>query len=386
MDRTGHSTVDISKSVIGCGTSIQEAVKHMGCEAAMVVDQDGKLRGLVTDGDIRRAFLGGAGLDSPVSEIMTANPISIKRGLPPRQVRSLLLGKGIRHLPVVDDDGRPVGLELLKERYQELERKAELTDAVIMAGGQGLRLRPLTDHTPKPLLPLSEDETILDNVLSGLRHSGLNEIVITINYLGDQIKEHVGRMDKGGLNISFLEERERLDTAGALALLDPRPKNAFLVMNADLITDMDFQALRSFHQDRRDDLSVCVRKYTQTIPFGVVRLSRDQESVSSIEEKPRHECFVNAGIYLLEPHVVDLIPKDRPFDMVSLILKAISSGMKVGAFPILEYWRDIGRHDEMALAKEELNRKRNQENQGKATGEDESFAFLNGLLGCEVVL
>jgi NDP-sugar pyrophosphorylase family protein len=222
-----------------------------------------------------------------------------------------------------------------------------------MAGGKGLRLRPLTENTPKPLLKVGES-TILDKVLEGLESSGVADVVISVNYLGDKIKEHVSASKRDGLNVGFVEEGRELGTAGSLSLLEPRPAGSFIVMNADLITQVDFNALQRFHSKEGNKLSVCVRKIKDSIPYGVISLADGSRSISRVEEKPEREYLVNAGIYMLEPEILDLIPKDRFFDMVSLINLALESGLKVGAFPIFEYWRDIGRHQEMKAAISDL--------------------------------
>lgn len=338
------------KSLVPIGATVEEALRHMNAEAALVVDGSGVLVGMLTDGDIRRALLAGADLRSPVEKVMTRNPLTVGEGISKEEIVGIMLARKIRHLPVVDEARRPVGLELLKNQYDS----GSIAQAVLMAGGQGLRLRPLTEDTPKPLLKVG-DQTILDNVLDGLKSSGIGEVVISVNYLGDKIKTHVSSTPREGLNIDFVEEAKALGTAGALSLLNPRPKAGFIVMNADLITQIDFKSLRRFHSKEGNKLSVCVRKVKETVPYGVVRLSSDSRSIDGIEEKPEREYLVNAGIYMLEPELLDLIPENCRFDMTSLIKKALDSGRKVGAFPVYEYWRDIGRHAEMQAAKEDID-------------------------------
>ncbi len=347
-------------SIVLEDASVEEALRHMNAEAALIVDAEGRLTGFLTDGDIRRALLAGADLRSPVSKVMTRKPFTVGEGLSKEELVGLMLARKIRHLPVVDAEGRPVGLELLKNQYDS----SKIAQAVLMAGGKGLRLRPLTEDTPKPLLKLGE-QTILDNVLDGLKASGVSDVVISVNYLGEKIKSHVSSARKDSLNVDFVEETEALGTAGALSLLEPRPKGSFIVMNADLITEVDFKALQRFHAKEGNDFSVCVRKVKETIPFGVVTLSGDSRRIEEVKEKPEYECLVNAGIYMLEPKIVDLVPKSSFFDMVSLIKKAIASGFKVGAFPIYEYWRDIGRHQEMKAACSDLSAKSSSKDQEK---------------------
>jgi len=177
--------------------------------------------------------------------------------------------------------------------------------------------------------------------------------------MGEKIREHVQERRSPDLNIGFVEEDRELGTAGALSLLSPRPKTSFLVMNADLLTTLDFKAFARFHKKEANDFSVCVRRIKKIIPYGVITLDSDNKAVASVVEKPEYGFLVNAGIYMLEPKIIDLIPQNTFFDMVSLMRKAMATGCKVGAFPILEYWRDIGQHSEMQLAAREWEQLKN---------------------------
>ncbi len=354
-----NSQVKLKAVLVDLESTLEEAIHHVKDEAVLIVDEDDRLCGILTDGDIRRAFLSGAKLATPVSAVMTRHPITIKNGLSKNQIRAIMLAKSIRHLPVVDDNRHPVALELLKKLFSE----EETSQAVVMAGGKGTRLAPLTFDKPKPLLKVGDD-VILDNVLNGLRNNGIKDVLISINYLGEQIKNHVEDGKGYDLNISYLEEKKQLGTAGSLALLNKRPNHSLLVMNADLITDLDFRSFCHYHKKNKNDLSVCVRRHTITIPYGVISLENNCQSIKSIEEKPNHEFLVNAGIYMLEPEIIDLIPKGRFFDMTSLIELALLKGYKIGAFPILEYWRDIGLHQEIQMATKEI---RSRKKDGKTT-------------------
>lgn len=351
------SREDLANALVPVSSTVQDALKHMDNEVAVIVDEAGRLSGILTDGDIRRAFLTGANMQTPVVSIMTKNPIAFSENLSREEMFSLMMLKQIRHLPIVDSDHKPIGLELLRNQYDENNIQA----AVLMAGGKGTRLQPLTYDKPKPLLKVG-DSTILDNVLDGLKSNGISEIAISINYLGEQIKEHVKDGSERDLNVSYLEEKEALGTAGALSLLNPRPHDSILVMNADLLTEVDFKALGRFHKKEKNDLSVCVRKIKSSVPYGVIQLKDDNSQISSIVEKPDYEYLVNAGIYMMEPEIIDLIPEKTFFDMVSLIKKAMGAGYKVGAFPIFEYWRDIGQHSEMQNAIKEIQAKSDAKN------------------------
>ena len=338
----------LNAAIIGPETPIAVAVKHMDVEAALVVDQSGCLIGMITDGDIRRAFLAGAALETPVSEIMSCKPLTVKKGITQMAVIALMMQKKIRHLPVVDKNNKPVALELLKNQLEDLEP----AEAVVMAGGKGTRLLPLTENIPKPLLKVGK-ETILDNILQNLKHNGIQDVVLAVNHLAEQIKTHVGDGTAHELSVNYVQEEQALGTAGGLTLLTPRPQSSFLVMNGDLMTELDFRSLIKFHRDSDNLMTVCVRRHSIKIPYGVVQMSENNLKVEEIEEKPDHEFWVNAGIYMIEPEVIDLIPKGEFFDMVSLMDSVMALGGDIGAFPILEYWKDIGQHDQIFEARKE---------------------------------
>jgi dTDP-glucose pyrophosphorylase len=343
----------IEAALVHESTTIQDTLVHMNQEAALVVDDDGRLSGIVTDGDLRRAFLRGASMETPVLEIMTRNPVTVTPETSRSTIRSIMLSRSIRHLPVVDADLCPVALELFK--MQELDD--DMVKAVIMAGGKGTRLAPLTHDTPKPLLDFG-DSTILDTILDGLHDNGVEDVVLTVNYLREKIKSHVGDGSSHDMHVRYVEEPERMGTAGSLVLMDPRPTNSFIVMNGDLITELDFKALAEFHRQEKNDITVCVRRDKVSIPYGVVTIDADNQRIQRLDEKPDHEFLVNAGIYMLEPSMIDLIPQEGYFDMTSLINKGLEAGKRVGAFAVIEYWRDIGRHQEMARASEEWEERR----------------------------
>jgi len=344
----------LQEALVGHCVTIEQTLKAMDNEVAIIVDDAGRMCGLVTDGDIRRAFLGGATMETPIRQIMSPHPFAIQEDdcLSPGEIMALMLKHQIRHLPVIDYDGFPVGLELLRDQYND----DDLAPAVLMAGGKGSRLYPLTAETPKPLLKVG-DQTIIDNVIAGLKSCGVKNIAVSINYLGEKIKQHLGTGDDE-LRLKYLEEKEALGTAGALSLLSPRPDRAFIVMNADLMTEVDYKAFVRFHKNSGNQLSVGVRRIEEKIPFGVIDLDEHSGELRQIREKPVNTYFINAGIYMLEPQLLELIPAQQFFDMVALINAALARGYKVGAFPILEYWRDIGRHQEIAQARQEWRQRR----------------------------
>ena len=329
----------MSATLLTADTPLKEVIRRMdwaALEIILVINKAGALIGAITDGDIRRAILAGISLDQPAEMVMNPHPVAVPQNTSREEMLAVMRRFSIRHLPVIDDDQRPVCLELLENFTDDI---ATGQSAVIMAGGLGQRLRPLTATTPKPLLKIA-DQPIIDHILAGLRGNGIEDVVISVNYLGDHIRRHIGAGEGHRLKVSYVDERERLGTAGALSLLHPRPRHAFLVMNGDLMTNMNFTSLFRYQRKNRHDLVMCVRRHQIKVPYGVVDIENGK--VRDLREKPVYDQFINAGIYIIEPHCLDLIPRGRYFDMPDLIRKIMDTGGNVGAFPIIEYWRDIG--------------------------------------------
>ena len=326
--------------------AIIQRINWANMEIILVVDSLGKLIGTVTDGDIRRGILSGVSMEQPVSIVMNPNPIRVKDGMERELLLQTMRTSSIRHLPVVDSDGRPVRLERMEELLDE-----DAGQAVVMAGGLGSRLSPFTDTTPKPLVPVG-GRPILDHILSRLRRSGIENVVISLNHMGDQIRRHIGTGRRRDLSVNYVNETKRLGTAGALTLIEPRPEKPFLVLNGDLLTGLNYSNLLKFQREKGYEMVLGVRQHAIQIPYGVVEMSEDG-CVDQLREKPQIESFINAGIYVLTPECIDLIPADTYFDMTDLIDAVKQNGGRVGAFPIIEYWRDIGRPEDLEAACQE---------------------------------
>lgn len=325
--------------------AILHRISWANTEIILVVDEDGRLIGTVTDGDIRRGILSGVSLEEPVVIVMNPAPVSVSESVPQEEMLQLMRQHSIRHLPVLDDDGCPVRLERMEQLVDDITGQA-----VVMAGGLGTRLRPFTDEVPKPLVPVA-GRPILDHTLSRLRRSGIENVVISLNYRGDQIRRHIGTGRRRDLKVDYVSETRRLGTAGALKLLDPVPSKPFLVMNGDLMTNMNFSRLLQFQGEYDYEMVLCVRQHRMQIPYGVVDV--ENGCVQGLREKPHVDSLINAGIYVIKPDCIDLIPEDTFFDMTDLVDAVQQRGGKVGAFPIIEYWRDIGRPEDLAAAHEE---------------------------------
>jgi len=328
--------------------TIGEAVATIndgGFEIGLVVDGDGRLLGTVTDGDVRRGLLAGLDMAAPVTEIMNARPVTAA----PDTGRAALLDKMnaavLRQMPLVDAEKRVVGLVHMRELTPPVEARTNWV--VLMAGGLGERLRPLTQKTPKPLLSVG-DKPILQSILEGFVEQRFREFYISVNYRADAIKAHFGDGAKWSVDIRYLEENQRLGTAGALKLIGERPESPLIVMNGDLVTRVNFQDLLDYHGQQQSRATMCVRQYDLQVPFGVVGI--DGNRILMIDEKPVHRFLVNAGIYVLDPDVIDLIPEERAFDMTDLFSSVVEDRHMTAAFPIHEYWLDVGRVDDLERA------------------------------------
>jgi dTDP-glucose pyrophosphorylase len=316
-------------------------------QVALVADETGKLMGVVTDGDIRRAILRGVTLDSPTSTVMNPHPKTLRVGSSREVILAFMRLHVVRQVPLLDGDGAIVELALL----DDLVGARELPNwVVLMAGGLGTRLRPLTENVPKPMLPVG-GRPILENIVLSLAEQGFRRIFLAINYKAEMIQEHFGDGADWGVTIEYLQEKTRLGTAGALSLLPERPEVPVLVMNGDLLTQANLTSLLDFHDDHKSAGTMAVREYDFRVPYGVVDL--DGTAITRIEEKPLQRFFVNAGIYALSPSALKMIPRDKSFDMPSLFALLIESGMSTLAYHLREYWLDIGRLEEFEQAQRE---------------------------------
>ena len=315
-------------------------------QICLVVDDADRLLGTVTDGDIRRAILNAIPLDAPVDRVMNRAPTTLPPGHDRDQAMQLMRSKQLHQLPVVDVDRRVVGLVLIDDLMQEGQRADNWV--VLMAGGLGSRLRPLTETTPKPMLMVGV-KPLLETTIENFVQQGFRRFYVSVNYLADKVKEYFGDGTRWGCEIRYLEEKEQLGTAGALGLLPERPQSPLIVMNGDVLTKVNFGHLLDFHREHKAAATMCVREYDFRVPYGVVQL--DGARINGLVEKPVHSFFVNAGIYVVDPDLLDVVPRDgRQFHMTHLFENARAAGRDTAAFPIREYWIDIGQVDDLARA------------------------------------
>ncbi|MGE4556721.1 MAG: nucleotidyltransferase family protein [Desulfovibrionaceae bacterium] len=338
---------DWSKTLIGPEAPIIEALRIISkgaLQIALVVDEDKRLMGTVTDGDVRAWLLEGKSLQEPASAIMTTSPIVASVEDSEAEMLRLMRAKDILQIPVVDAQGRLAGLRLLKEMVRVAERE---NFVVLMAGGLGSRLGPLTENCPKPLLKVGS-KPILETILTNFVNQGFQNFYISVNYMAEAFENHFRDGSRWGAKVGYLREDKRLGTAGALSLLPAPPDSPFFVMNGDILTNIDFRRLLEFHEASGAEATMCVREYEQQIPYGVIR-SLDGRLVG-IEEKPTTTYHVNAGIYMLNASCLDCIPEGEFFDMTDLFSKLIALGRKAMIFPVTDYWIDIGRMEDLKRA------------------------------------
>lgn len=320
------------------------AIDRNAAQIALVVDAERRLLGTVTDGDVRRALLRGETLETRVEDIMRRDFRSLHEGASEGDARALMRREVLYQVPVLDWAGRVVRLIL----RDDLVRPAELPNPVVlMAGGEGRRLWPLTENCPKPMLPVG-GRPLLEIILEQCIDAGFREFYISVNYLKQRIQHYFGDGSRWNVSIRYLEEDEPLGTAGALGLLPGKSDEPLLVVNGDVLTHVDFRSLVRFHEERRASATICVCEHSTQIPFGVVHLDGGQ--VCRLEEKPWLSSFVNAGLYLINPEVLKQLPKGGYCDMPNLLERVIESNQSVAAFPIHEYWLDVGYPDSFRRA------------------------------------
>ena len=336
---------------IGPDASVREAweiIDQGAIQIAMVVDNDCHLIGTVTDGDIRRAVLHGKGLDIPITEVMNANPTT---GLLEETLDSwqrTMHRHSLRHLPILDTRGCVVDLA----QYSMPLEPERSTPVVIMAGGLGTRLRPLTDDTPKPMIPVGP-KPVLETIIENFAEQGFINLYLCLNYMGDKIREYFGDGRELGVNITYLQEDRRLGTAGALSLLPEHPSEPVIVMNGDLLTKVDFVRLLDFHNRQGFIATMAMREHQQQVPYGVLKIG-DGYVVQELVEKPVERYYVNAGIYILNPETLAQVPNQKFYDMPTLFNSLMGNGEKVGGFPLRDYWVDIGRLEDLERASAEF--------------------------------
>jgi len=329
--------------------TIQEVLKVIDSESlqfSLVVDMDNRLLGTVTDGDIRRALINGVPLSHPISEIMFTNPTVVECSTSKDQLLELMNAKQLKSIPILDN-GIVVGLETI----HHITQKAKYDNPVfLMAGGFGTRLKPLTDNCPKPLLKVG-DKPILETVLLSFIKAGFHQFYISTHYLPEMIREYFGNGNKWGVSINYVHEEQPLGTGGALGLLPKSlPKLPVIMMNGDVLTKVDLEALLAFHNDNNANATMCVREYEYQVPFGVIE--SEGFNIKSMVEKPTQRFHVNAGIYVVSRKIIEQVNNNEVVDMPTLLERHLTDNVLM--FPFHDYWLDIGRMDDFNRAQVDI--------------------------------
>jgi len=330
--------------------TIEEAIRTIEESSLQIalVDEGNRLKGTLTDGDVRRALLAGIPLQDSVVRAMNVHPAVASLGDDRKFVILRMRSGQIRQMPILDSAGELVGMEILDEL---LAPEPQMNPVVIMAGGLGRRLTPLTDQCPKPML-LIGGRPILETILLNFIDYGFKQFYISVNHKADVITQYFGDGTRWGVHVEYIYEDKRLGTAGALSLLPTKPDLPLIVMNADILTKVNFNHLLEYHRAEEASATICVREYEHQVPYGVVRLANCR--ILEIQEKPVQKFFVNAGIYILDPKIIDIIPKNEYVDMTTVFDRIMKENLATAVFPLCEYWLDIGRHSDLDSAKSDF--------------------------------
>lgn len=340
-DRFAQCCVSLSRTLLDAMRVIEQG----GVGIALVLDASGRLVGMLTDGDIRRGLLGGASLESPLEPHVRRRFTSVTPSSGRAEVLDLMQSLVIHQVPVVDESGRVVGLHLLHELLGGVERPHW---AVVMAGGRGTRLGPLTESIPKPMVRVA-GRPILERLVLHLVGFGIRRIFLSVNYLADVISGYFGDGSKFGCRIEYLQESEPLGTGGALSLLKETPSSPLVVLNGDLVTQANLADMLDFHARGRFVATMGVRQYTHQVPFGCVE--QEGGRIIGLDEKPIIDRSVNAGIYVLEPSLLARVPKTS-YPITALFEECLRKREPVGAFEIRDDWLDVGQRDQLKQAQQ----------------------------------
>lgn len=314
----------------------------------LVVDESGKLVGSITDGDIRRCMLSGHSFDKSCVEIMHDKPVTSDANASRKNLIQLIKQHRIRNIPLIDENGHPIRIVNIAELINGRETGGT---ALIMAGGEGRRLRPLTDSLPKPMIKVG-DKPLLEQIIRNLAKAEVNNIYISVNYQAKVIQDYFKDGQEFGVNIKYLKEEKKLGTAGALSLLSELPSHPLLVMNGDVMTNINFNRFIEFHIQQRCTVTMAAIDYHLNVPYGVIKFTGTY--VLGIEEKPKRQFLCNAGIYVIDTDIISMVPENTYYDMTDFLEDVLNKGLHVSVFPIHEQWIDIGQKDDLKKANESI--------------------------------
>jgi len=338
---------DLSRFIVHPEQTVRDAMQAISDnwrELALVTDDALRVLGVITDGDIRRGLLSGLTMDSPAVAVMTRQYVSVTPDADRAGVLDLMKARSIRQVPVVDMERRLVGIHFLEALIGTAEKP---NVAVVMAGGEGRRLRPFTDVRPKPMMEVA-GRPILERIVLHLVGFGIKRIFLSVNYLAHMIREHFGCGERFGCAIEYLHESEPLGSGGALSLLPTGIEHPLLVMNGDLVSQFDVSRMLEQHRREQADATLAARHHQVDIPFGVLEV--DGQCLTRLTEKPSAQYLINAGIYVLNPGVLDDIPRGRFYPLTDLFDGLLKQGRRVSVYRIEEDWIDVGRREDLSRA------------------------------------
>ncbi len=340
-----------SNALLPINTTIQDAIQNLNAstlQIVLIIDDQGKLLGTVTDGDIRRGLLRGLDLRAGIDQILFTNPLVAPPEMSREMILHLMRANKLLQMPVVDEHHRVVGLHLWNEIIAQPERDNLM---VIMAGGMGTRLLPYTEDCPKPMLSVA-GKPMLEHILERAKSEGFRRFVLAVRYLAHVVEDYFGDGTKWDVHISYLHEDSPLGTAGALSLLDPIPTEPVVVTNGDVLTDVRYGEIIDFHKFHQATATMAVRLHEWQHPFGVVQT--EGVNIVAFEEKPVFRTHVNAGIYILNAEAVQLVPCEIPSDMPDIFELLRLRGERIIAYPMHEIWADVGRPDDLKKIRNEM--------------------------------
>ncbi|MCR2115096.1 nucleotidyltransferase family protein [Campylobacter upsaliensis] len=342
--------MNIESLKLSVNSSIEKALEIIGKERVrlgVVVGKKGEFLGIISDSNIRKALINGKTLKSNIKEIYTKNPITIAENTSKQKLLELSAKTDIYDFPVLNKKGEVVSIRSISSL---LSTKKLPFYVILMAGGLGSRLKELTKETPKPMLKVGK-KPILENIIQRLHAQGFEKFIFCVNYKRQIIEDYFKKGEEFDIKISYIKERKKLGTAGALSLIKQKMEQSFVVMNADILTELDFNELLKAHQKSGALMSVCVREFHHQVPYGVIK--QKNGFITHIEEKPTQSFLVSAGIYVCEPQILELLEKNAYLDMPELIQKVMQKG-RANTFLIEDYWIDIGRLEEFKRANDEI--------------------------------
>lgn len=343
---------DWESTLVGPHATLREALETIdrtGTQAVLVVDAQRRLLGTLTDGDARRGLLSGCEMSTEVERVMYRTPTCVNTGEPSRSILTTMRTSGLHQLPIVDAERTVVGLAVIND-YLTAPRRDNWV--VIMAGGLGSRLQELTRDVPKPMLNVGT-RPLLETIIRSYADQGFHRFYVAVNYKAEQIEAHFGDGKALGVEIHYLREEQRLGTAGALSLLPEQPTAPFIVTNADLLAKLNYGHMMDQHVEAEAQATMAVRQYEMQVPFGVVW--QNDGTIERIKEKPVQHFIVSAGINVLSPLALDLVPRNQFFDMPTLFDAMLQARMVVRAHQIDGYWLDIGRLPDYERANQEFH-------------------------------